>query len=58
MNKKEKKELIEYTRGVRGKDWQPLSIPKTKVYQLKTKPGRTKVKEESRKIIRESYDQK
>ena len=56
MNKKEKKELIEYIRGVRGKDWQPLSIPKTKVYQLKTKPGRTKVKEESRKIIRESYD--
>ncbi len=50
---KKKKELIEYAKGVRGTDWQPLGIPKPKVHQIKTKPSRSKIKSESRRLINE-----
>ena len=35
MNEKEKKELKEYTKGVRDKNWQPMSVPKAKMHQIK-----------------------
>ena len=54
MDKKKKKEQTEYAKGVRGVGWRPLGVPSSKVHDVKTKPKRSRIKSEERRIIDEN----